>query len=216
MNDARGNSRPAEDRRRAHQAHRGPAAAHRARRLYRRPAGAAGGACGVPPERTIARAHPRHRLRGSARRAGRHRRVHGGRFTRRGQAGGRDLAHGELLRHADFSAGARQGAPCRRAGRRRRRREPLPGGRRGGVDRHRLRTAAARRRSGTGGARRRAAVARGGRHQRHRQPRIQARRCRGGIGIGRGARRRPLPHASQEPGGDRAALLSRRIRATTR
>ena len=149
----------------------------------------------------------RDRLRGGARGARRRRGAHRRRSRRSGQAAGRDLAHEELLRDADPAAGARQGALRRRAGRRRRRAEPLSGRGRAGADRDRIRAAARRGRSGTGGARRRAAAARRGRHQRAGEPRIQARRCRCRVAQGAGARRRPLPHAPQDAGRDRAARL---------
>ena len=88
------------------------------------------------------------RLRSRARGAGRRRGAHGGGPRRRRKAAARDVAHGGLLRDADPAAGARQGALCRRAGRRRHRREPLSRRGRARTDRDRLRAAAVRHRSG--------------------------------------------------------------------
>ena len=101
----------------------------------------------VSQERSSARAHSRCRLRRGTRGAGRYCRVHCRGFKRCRKTAARDLAHGELSRHADPAARARQGALCRRAGGRYRRRKPLSGRRRTGADRDRLRTAAPCRRS---------------------------------------------------------------------
>ena len=200
------------------QAHRGSAAPHRARRLYRRPPGVARACMSRSGAATSRMRASGHRLRGGARR----RRASSPCSPRTifdddGQAAGRHLAHGELLRDADLSrwraarcamSASRSSASLRKAATRPKTRveliaidyEPLP---------H-------RRRSGTGGARRRAAAARGGRHQRAGQPRIQARRCRCRVRCGGGARSGPLSHASQDAGRDRAARLPRRIRRRAR
>ena len=208
--------RAAEDHRRAHQAHRGPAPAHRARQLHRRPAGRARAARRVPPQRARACAHRVDRLHGGARGAGRRRGAHRGR-SGAVEAAARDLAHEGLLRDADPAARARQGALCRRADRRRRRREPLPRRGRARADRDRIR--AARRCRPTRSRRARAGAPL--LHEEAGTNVLVAREFKRGDVDAAFAQapvtgRRPLPHAPQDAAGDRAARVPRRIRAGPR
>ena len=86
------------------------------------------------------------------------------------------------------------------------------------ADRHRFRAAGiARRRDPAARRARRAAAARGSRHQCARRARVQARRRRCGVRAEPPVQgRRPLPHAPPYRVGDRAARVSRRIRAGPR
>ena len=218
--------RAAEDHRRAHQAHRGPAPAHRARQLSsttgrsraccmsRSAAASMRMRASVSIDCAAARAAPGVVAVLTARRS-----------RARSKPLRRDLAHERLLRDADPAARARQGALCRRAGRRRRRGKPLPRRGRRRADRDRVRAAARRRRSGRGRARRRAAAARGSRHQRlvareFKRGDVDA-AIRGGAGRGSAAASacaaRPRSRSSRArvwPNTSRAATRSRCYSAT--
>ena len=133
------------------------------------------------------------------------------------QAAARDLAHEGLLRDADPAARARQGALCRRADRRRHRGEPLS--RRGcaeliEIEFEPLPPSI----DPVAGACSDGAPLL---HEEAGTNVLVAREFKRGdvdaaIDAGAGARRRPLPHAPQDRGGDRAARLPRRIRGRPR
>ena len=174
-------------------------------------------ACRVPPQRSVACAHPRHRLRRRARGAGHRRGVHRGGFDRRAQAAHRHLAHAELSRHARSSrwrsarcamSASRWSAWWRKAAIRPRTRS------------NSSRSITSRCRSSSIPSRLFESDAPLLHEEAGTNVLVSREFKRGDVEAGfrrrAGAGRRPLPHAPQDAGRDRAARLRRRIRRHAR